>query len=86
MKSGWSRNKFIREINKLGVPCFSGSCSEVYLEKAFKKFNLRPKKRLESAKELGDTSICFLIHPSLTKNEIDLTCKAINTISKRATS
>ena len=86
LKSGWSRNKFIREINKLGVPCFSGSCSEVYLEKAFKKFNLRPKKRLESAKELGDTSICFLIHPSLTKNEIDLTCKAINTISKRATS
>jgi dTDP-4-amino-4,6-dideoxygalactose transaminase len=86
LKSGWSRNKFIREINKLGVPCFSGSCSEVYLEKAFKKSNLRPKKRLESAKELGDTSICFLIHPSLTKNEIDLTCKAINTISKRATS
>jgi dTDP-4-amino-4,6-dideoxygalactose transaminase len=86
LKSGWSRNKFIREINKLGVPCFSGSCSEVYLEKAFKKFNLRPKKRLESAKELGDTSICFLIHPSLTKNEIDLTCKAINTISKKATS
>ncbi len=86
LKSGWSRNKFIREINKLGVPCFSGSCSEVYLEKAFKKSNLRPKKRLESAKELGDTSICFLIHPSLTKNEIDLTCKAINTISKKATS
>jgi len=67
------------------VPCFSGSCSEVYREKAFYKSNLRPKKRLKSAKELGETSLCFLIHPTITKKEINLTCKAIIDVAKKAT-
>ena len=85
LKKGWSRDRIIKEINKLGIPCFSGSCSEVYLEKAFKKSNLKPRQRLVSAKELGETSLCFLIHPSLTNKEIDLTCKTINNVAKRAT-
>lgn len=85
MKSGWSRDKIIKEINNLGVPCFSGSCSEVYREKAFYKSNLRPKKRLKSAKDLGETSLCFLIHPTITKKEINLTCKAIIDVAKKAT-
>ena len=41
------------EINARGVPCFSGSCSEVYLEKAFDGTGFRPEKRLPVAKELG---------------------------------
>ena len=85
LKKGWFRDRIIKEINKLGIPCFSGSCSEVYLEKAFKKSNLKPRQRLVSAKELGETSLCFLIHPSLTSMEIDLTCKTINNVAKRAT-
>ena len=85
LKSGWSRDKIIKEITKLGVPCFSGSCSEVYLEKAFTKSKFKPKKRLKSAKELGETSLCFLIHPSLTIKEVDFTCKTITTIANRAT-
>ena len=85
LKSGWSRDKIIKEVNNLGVPCFSGSCSEVYLEKAFDKSNLRPKKRLKSAKDLGETSLCFLIHPTITKKEIDLTCKVIHDVAKKAT-
>ena len=85
LKSGWSRDKIIKEINNLGVPCFSGSCSEVYREKAFYKSNLRPKKRLKSAKDLGETSLCFLIHPTITKKEINLTCKAIIDVAKKAT-
>ena len=85
LKTEWSRDKIIKEITKLGVPCFSGSCSEVYLEKAFTKSNLRPRKRLKSAKALGETSLCFLIHPTITKKEIDLTCKTITAVAKRAT-
>ncbi|OUV40638.1 MAG: aminotransferase [Rhodobacteraceae bacterium TMED111] len=85
LKKGWSRDKIVQEITKLGVPCFSGSCSEVYLEKAFVKSKLRPKKRLKTAKNLGESSLCFLIHPTVTKKEINLTCQAINLVAKAAT-
>ena len=70
-------DKILKEINSLGVPCYSGACSEVYLEKAFDNTGLRPKERLVNAKELGETSLMFLVHPTLTKNEIKQTCDAI---------
>jgi dTDP-4-amino-4,6-dideoxygalactose transaminase len=84
LKAGWNRNKIIQEITKSGIPCFSGSCSEVYLEKAFKKSNIKPKKRLDVAKELGDTSLCLLIHPTITKKEIEFTCSKLRKIFSKA--
>jgi dTDP-4-amino-4,6-dideoxygalactose transaminase len=68
------------EINARGVPCFSGSCSEVYLEKAFDDTGFRPQSRLPVAKELGETSLMFLCHPTLTQEEIDLTCRVIREV------
>lgn len=84
LKKGWSRNKIIEEISKNGVKCFSGSCSEIYLEKAFKKTDFTPKERLKVAKKLGETSLMFLIHPTLTKKELKLTCDSISSIMKLA--
>ena len=60
-----------------GVPCFSGSCSEVYLEKAFDDTGWRPTHRLPNAKELGETSLMFLVHPNLTSAEISKTCDVL---------
>ena len=77
LKNNWNSLKIIKEINKLGVPCYSGSCSEVYLEKAFDNTEFRPNKRLCNAKELGETSLMFLVHPNLLKDEIKQTCYAI---------
>ena len=57
------------EIKELGVDVFSGSCSEIYLEKCFKDLNYTPKKRLINAKELGETSIAFLVHPTISEEE-----------------
>ena len=74
------RDKYMAEINARGVPCFSGSCSEVYLEKAFDGTGFRPEKRLPVAKELGETSLMFLCHPTLTQDEIDLTCRVIKEV------
>ncbi len=76
----WSRDRIIEEINQLGVPCYSGSASEVYLEKAFDGTGLRPETRLPIAKELGETSLMFLVHPTLTDAEIEKTVQAINTV------
>jgi len=84
LKKGWNRDKIIAEINLLGTPCFSGSCSEVYLEKSFDLTDLKPKNRLKNAKELGETSLMFLVHPTLTKTQIENTCQSISIIMNLA--
>lgn len=83
MKNGWSRDRIIEEINAHGVPCYSGSCSEVYLEKAFDDTGWRPLERLPVARELGETSLMFLIHPTLTDDEISKTCAVIKSVMQQ---
>lgn len=65
LRDGWNRDRIVAEITALGFPAFQGSCSEVYLEKAFDSTGLRPKQRLPNARELGETSIMFLTHPTI---------------------
>jgi dTDP-4-amino-4,6-dideoxygalactose transaminase len=82
VKSGIDlRDKIMREINEQGVPCYLGSCSEVYLEKAFDNTGFRPKVRLPVAKELGETSLMFLVHPTLTEEEIQKTCDVLTQVA-----
>ena len=57
LAEGWSRDKIIEEIGKFGVPCYQGSCSEVYLERAFDDTGWRPANRFPIAKQLGETSL-----------------------------
>ena len=84
LPKGWSRDRIITEINEQGVPCFSGSASEVYLEKAFDNSGLRPATRLPMAKQLGESSLMFLVHPTLTPDEIKQTVQAIDSVLTRA--
>jgi dTDP-4-amino-4,6-dideoxygalactose transaminase len=84
LKSGWNRDKIIAEINLLGVPCYSGSCSEVYLEKAFDNTCFRPKQRLNNAIQLAETSLLFLVHPTLKKDEIALTCEVLKQVMTKS--
>lgn len=81
LPQGWGRDKIINEINALGVPCYSGSCSEVYKEKAFDNTSYRPKQALPNAVELGETSLMFLVHPTLTDAEVKQTCEALQTVA-----
>jgi dTDP-4-amino-4,6-dideoxygalactose transaminase len=80
LKDGCTRDRIIDEINRAGVPCYQGSCSEVYLEKAFDGTGWRPEVRLPAAKELGETALMFLVHPTLTDAEIDKTCAVIRQV------
>lgn len=84
LKSGWDRDRILNEISARGVPCFSGSCSEVYLEKAFDDTGWRPVDRLPVAKELGETSLMFLIHPTLTEAEMNKTCDVLSQVMREA--
>ncbi|WP_426416884.1 DegT/DnrJ/EryC1/StrS family aminotransferase [Aestuariirhabdus sp. LZHN29] len=74
---GWDRDRIVAELGKLGVPCYQGSCSEVYLEACFEGTGFRPAERLPAAQELGETSLMFLVHPTLSDVEIDKTCEAL---------
>ncbi|MCL5043060.1 MAG: DegT/DnrJ/EryC1/StrS aminotransferase family protein [Gammaproteobacteria bacterium] len=85
LAEGWSRDRILAEINARGVPCYSGSCSEVYLEKAFDGTGFRPRERLPVARELGDTSLMFLVHPTLTESEVALTCRVLAEVMQQAT-
>ncbi|WP_175653706.1 DegT/DnrJ/EryC1/StrS family aminotransferase [Pseudomonas sp. Marseille-P9899] len=80
LRPEWSRDRIIGEIVARGVPCYSGSCSEVYLEKAFDGTGWRPEQPLPVARELGETSLMFLVHPTLTDDEIEKTCDALRDV------
>jgi len=82
--SGWNRDRIIETINTEGVPCYQGSCSEVYLEKAFDNTGWRPVKRLSMARKLGETSLMWLVHPTLTDAEIYKTCFVIKRVLSQA--
>ncbi len=84
LKAGWTRDRILAEISALGVPCFSGSCSEVYLEKAFDNTGWRPRERLPVARELGETSLMFMVHPTLSADDVQATCRALEQVMREA--
>jgi dTDP-4-amino-4,6-dideoxygalactose transaminase len=84
LREGWSRDRILGEINAAEVPCYSGSCSEVYLEKAFDSTPWRPGERLPVARELGERSLMFLVHPGLKPSEMARTCETLATVMQAA--
>ena len=84
LSSQWDRNRIIKTINDLGFPAFSGSCSEIYLEKCFKKIN-KNYSRLKNAKELGETSLMLLIHPSISEEQMTKYAEIVKNVLVQAT-
>jgi dTDP-4-amino-4,6-dideoxygalactose transaminase len=84
VKPEWTRDRIQEAINAEGVPCFAGSCSEIYLEKAFVNSGLHDGHRLPVARELGETSLMFLVHPTLSESEIHDTAAAVEKVLERA--
>ena len=84
LKENWSRDKIIDELRLKGVVANIGSCPEIYLEKAFNNKSYKPKKRLKNAKVLGEETIAFLVHPTISSNELKNIKKIINHVFKRA--
>ena len=84
LKPEWNRDRIMAEINARGVPCYSGSCSEIYLEKAFDGHPSRPAERLPVARYLGETSLMLLVHPTLTDQEIAKTAEAVKIVMELA--
>ncbi len=85
LQAGWSRDRVISEIKAAGIPCQPGSCSEVYLERAFDGTPWRPRERLAVARELGETSIAFLVHPTLPESALGKLCDVLRSVMRQAT-
>lgn len=81
---GWDRDRIIAEVTAGGAPLFQGTCSEVYLEKAFEGSTFSPNERLPMARQLGETSLMFLTHPTLTDNEVDNICGVVGDVLSAA--
>jgi len=84
LKSDWTRDRIMQTINEKGVPCYSGICSEIYLEKAFTQNGLVLETRLPVAKMLGETSLMFLVHPTLTDEHMMRTVEVVNEVMEMA--
>jgi len=85
LADGWDVDRILTVLNASGVPCYQGTCPEVYLEKCFANAGFRPLSRLAVAEELGETSIMFLVHPTLTETEIDAVCRDLDSVLDQAT-
>lgn len=80
LAAGWSRDRIVAEMEAAGAPVYQGTCSEVYLEKAFDGTGWRPENGLPVARELGETSLMFLTHPTLTEADMALVCGQLDRI------
>ena len=84
LRAGWSRDRIVQEIVAREVPCYTGSCSEVYLERAFDGTGWRPERPLPVARELGETSLMFLVHPTLQAEHVARTCEVLRDVMTMA--
>jgi len=82
---GWNRDRIMEAVNALGIPCTVGSCSEIYLEKAFAERGWAPARRLPVARELGETSLMFMVHPTLPPQALEATVAAVHEVMAQAT-
>ena len=84
LADGWSRDRILLEVSALGYPAFSGSCSEIYLERCFQDVGLFPTERLPVARKLGETSLMFLVHPTITLEQMAGYAEAVQSVVQRA--
>ena len=84
LADGWSRDRILSESSDLGYPAFSGSCSEIYLEKCFQDAGLAPAERLPLARQLGETSLMFLVHPTITVDQMTGYAQVVRSVVQKA--
>ncbi len=84
LRSSWSRDRIVAEVTANGVPCFSGSCSEIYREKAFMDTGFGPPAPLPVARELGETSVALLVHPTLDAGHMSRAADVVGAVLTEA--
>jgi dTDP-4-amino-4,6-dideoxygalactose transaminase len=73
--AGAMRNRLLKALHTGRIPAMHGSCSEIYMEEAFRRRGFTPEQvgrgtvdrdgRLPNARRLGETSLTFLCHHTI---------------------
>lgn len=85
LKPGWNRDRILAAITAEGVACFTGSCPEVYREKAFIEQGYGPAEPLPVAVALGETSLAFLVDPCQDEAAMQRVAEAVTRVMEQAT-
>ena len=85
LQTGWTRDLIVKALQKEGIPCGSGVCCEIYQEKAFEAAGLQPAQRLPNAQQLAETSLMFMVHPTLSEPDMADTACAVAKVMRHAT-
>mgnify|MGYP005631620953 FL=1 len=85
LRKSWSRDRIVKELVAKKIPCGSGVCPEVYLEKAFSSLSSRPSGRLPVARELGESSLSLPVHPTMDESHMGQIADTLNAVMSRAT-
>lgn len=80
----WNQARVIEAVNAEGIPCMAGSCSEIYREQAFTAARLAPPRRLPAAQRLGETSLMFLVHPTIEPSDMEDAVRAVRKVMRVA--
>jgi len=84
LSAGWNQDRIIDAIVAEGVPCFHGSCSEIYREKAFGQI-MSDSYPLPHAHLAGRSSLALLVHPNLDLEHMEKTVAVVRAVFKHAT-
>jgi dTDP-4-amino-4,6-dideoxygalactose transaminase len=84
LKAGWTRDRVVSALRAEGIPGGSGTCPEIYLERAFADTGFRPDRRLPIARSLGETSLMLPVHPTLTEADLLDMCRATEKVLSHA--
>ncbi len=81
----WNRDRVLTALAAEGIPCFSGPCPEIYLERAYAS-SMRGLPRRPNAAYLRNVSLTLLVHPTLDQSFLDDCHAAIHKVFDAATS
>ena len=92
LKESWDRAAILEALNKNGISCNTGICPEIYMEKVFENCTHRLHGSrsdlkipyLPVAKQLGETSMMFMVHPTLKLESINYLIEQMKVIMEKA--
>lgn len=84
LRAGWTPLRVLDALCAEGIPCSQGVCSEIYRERAFTEAGLAPATRLPVAARLAETSLMFLVHPTLDESDMRDCARAVGKVMRAA--
>ena len=84
LRSGWTRDRIVAEVNERGCPCFTGICPEIYLELAYRGRPGTPRKRLPNAQRLGEESLMLQVDQTLSSEQVERMAEIVDSVMMQA--